>query len=123
MATVRVRRRGPASKYRIWARYDDPARWREWAPGVRALLADGPLRPGLEGEIHARLGVRVRFEVLDVDRPGGRWTWSLAAGPIHLRVEHEIWEGRAGMVITGPGPLPLACVPIARVALDRVLQN
>lgn len=122
MSTVRVRRRGPASKYTIWARYRDPQRWTEWAP-VRKIRADGPLRPGLEGEMLTRLGLTVVFDVIEVDEGAGRWTWVLRAGPLRYRVEHLVEEGRAGMVITGPAPAVLASVPVARRALGRVVRN
>ncbi|HEX9121936.1 MAG TPA: SRPBCC family protein [Actinomycetota bacterium] len=124
MSTVRVRRRGPASKYTIWARYRDPQRWPDWAPYLREVRTNGQLlRAGLEGEMHTRLGLTVAFEVLEVDEGAGRWTWVLRAGPLRYRVENLVEEGRAGMVITGPGPAVLASVPVAKRALGRIVRR
>lgn len=123
MSTIRIRARGPASKYEIWARYRDPGRWPSWAPHVRAVVADGPLRPGLEGEVLGRFGVRARFEVLEVDEARGRWTWAVRAGPIRLRIEHVVDEGLAGLVISGPVVAVAAYAPIARRALRRLVAR
>jgi hypothetical protein len=123
MSTLHIRRRGGASKYEIWARYRDPLRWREWAPQIREVRADGPLRTGLEGEIVGVFGVRARFDVLDVDEPGGRWTWIVRSGPLTLRIEHEIAEGLVGVALTGPAPVVAAYAPIARVALGRLVAR
>jgi len=123
MSTIRIRARGPASKYVIWARYRDPGRWPSWAPHVHAVRADGPLRPGLEGEVFGRFGVRARFEVLDVDESLGRWTWAVRRGPIRLRIEHEVGEGIAGLVISGPALAVAAYAPIARRSLRRLVAR
>lgn len=122
MTTLRLRRRGPASKYLIWARYRDPERWAEWAPHIRRVTALGPLRPGLEGEVTGILGVRARFEVTEVDTERLRWTWVVRSGPVRLRIEHEVAEGRAGLVVSGPAAAVLAYAPIARVALGRLVS-
>jgi hypothetical protein len=123
MTTLRLRRRGPASKYEIWARYRDPQRWPSWAPQIREVLAPGPLRPGLEGEVLGPLGARARFEVIDVDEASGTWTWVVRSGPVRLRIEHEIGEGRAGLVISGPALAVFAYAPVARVALSRLVAR
>jgi len=123
MSTMRIRRRGPASKYDIWARYRDPQRWASWAPQIREVRAEGPLRPGLEGEVLGPLGARARFEVIDVDEANGTWTWVVRSGPVRLRIEHEIAEGLAGLVISGPAPAVLAYAPVARAALSRLVRR
>ena len=122
MSTLRVRRRGPAGKYEIWARYRDPQRWPEWSPHIREVIADGPLRPGLEGEVVGALGLRARFEVLEVDVERGRWTWIVRSGPIRMRVEHEVAEGRAGLVLSGPSVAVAVYAPLARAALRRLVS-
>ncbi|HZD78779.1 MAG TPA: SRPBCC family protein [Actinomycetota bacterium] len=121
MSTVRVRRRGPASKYAIWARYRNLERWPEWAPHIRELRAFGQLRPGLEGQMVGVLGMTAWFEVLEVDEPGGVWIWVVRSGPAKLRIEHEVAEGLAGMIITGRAPAVFAYVPVARRQLTRVV--
>lgn len=120
VTTIHLRRRGAASKYLLWARVRNLDRWGEWAGPVRPRPAEGPLRPGLEGELLA-LGLRVRFEVLEVEPELGRFTWTLGSGAARLRIEHEIAEGLAGAVLTGPAPLVLAATPLARSALARLV--
>ncbi len=122
MTTIRLRRRGPASKYLIWARYRDPARWSEWAPHIRGVSTSGPLRPGLQGEVIGVLGLRARFEVLEVDAERGSWTWVVRSGPVRLRIEHEVSEGRAGLVVSGPTAAVLAYAPLARLVLARIVS-
>ena len=121
MTTLRIRRRGAADKYQIWARYRDPERWSSWAPHIRAVRAEGPLRPGLEGEVVGVLGVTARFEVLEVDEAQGRWTWVVRSGPVRLRIEHEVADGLAGLVLSGPAPVVAAYAPVARAALGRLV--
>ncbi len=121
MATVRIRRRGAASKYLMWTRARDPERWVEWAFPVRAVLAEGPLRPGLEGVLVLWFGLRLRFEVLDAGQEPGGFTWVLGSGWARLRVEQEIAEGLAGAVISGPAPLVALAAPIAGEALARLV--
>lgn len=123
MATIRLRRRGPAGKYAIWRRYQDPRRWPEWGARLRSWDSDGPIRPGLEGEVVGPLGVRARFEVLDVDPERLTWTWVLRRGPVRLRVEHVVDEGLAAVVISGPAPAVLAAAPFAGRALTRVVAR
>jgi len=123
MTTLRIRRRGPASKYEIWARCRDPRRWPEWAPHIREVIAEGPLQPGLEGEVVGLLGVHARFEVLEVDVERGRWTWVVRSGAVRVRIEHEVGEGRAGLVLSGPAPAVVAYAPLARAALGRLVSR
>jgi len=123
MTTLRIRRHGGASKYEIWARYRDPQRWPEWAPHIREVRTEGPLRPGLQGEVVGVLGVTATFEVLEVDETQGRWTWVVRSGPVRMRIEHEIDEGTAGLVITGSAPAVVAYVPVARAALGRLVAR
>lgn len=120
---LRLVARGPASKYEIWAGYVDPQRWPEWSPHLRRVWASGPLRPGLEGEIEGPLGVRASFDVLEVDRPGGRWSWTVRLGPVRLRVDHEVEEGSASLTLMGSPPAVLAYAPLARRALRRLVAR
>lgn len=120
VATVRIRRRGAAGKYQIWARARNPERWPEWAP-LREVLAEGPLRPGLEGELVLALGRRVRFEVIHAEQEPGGFTWVLGRGWARLRIEQEVAEGLAGVVLSGPAPLVLLAAPVAGAALARLV--
>jgi hypothetical protein len=123
VSTLRIRRHGPADKYLIWSRYRDPDRWSSWAPHIREVRADGPLRAGLEGEVVGVLGVTASFEVLEVDEDVGRWTWVVRSGPFRLRIEHEVADGLAGLVLSGPAPVVAAYAPVARVALGRLVAR
>lgn len=119
---LRLVARGPASKYDIWARYVDPQRWPEWSPHLRRVSASGPLRPGLEGEMEGPLGVRARFDVLEVDRAGGRWSW-IVRMPVRLRIDHEVEEGSAALILVGSAPAVLAYAPLARRALGSLVAR
>jgi hypothetical protein len=123
VSTLRLVRRGPASKYEIWARYRDPQRWPGWAPCLREVRASGTLRSGLEGEIVGPLGVKAQFDVLEVDEAHGQWTWVMGSGSLRFRVEHEVEEGMAGLVLTGPFPVLLLHAPLARIALGRLVAR
>lgn len=120
---LRLVARGPASKYDIWVRYVDPQRWPEWSPHLRRVSASGPLRPGLEGEMEGPLGVRARFDVLEVDRAGGRWSWIVRMGPVRLRIDHEVEEGSAALILVGSAPAVLAYAPLARRALGSLVAR
>lgn len=119
---IRIRQRGPAGKYAMWARYEDPQRWPEWAPHLRAVRAEGALRSGLSGEVVGILGVRARFVVLDVDARAMRWSWRAQLGPAGLEVEHRVDEGLADLELRGPAPVVLCYAPIARLALRRLVR-
>jgi hypothetical protein len=120
---VRIARRGPAGKYEMWARCRDVGRWPTWMALVRGVEAAGPLRAGLEGDLLLPVGVRVRFDVLEVREQGPSWTLALRVGPIELLVEHHIDDGFGLAEVTGPLPLPLAVVPFVRRSLSSLLRR
>lgn len=123
MASLRLVAHGRASRELIWERYADPARWHEWAPQIRSVQADGRLRPGLRGEVFGPPGVRARFEVETVDEAEGRWSWTATAGPARLRIEHEVGEGTAALVLHGSAIVIAAYAPIARLSLQRLVRG
>ena len=120
---VRVARRGPAGKYEMWRRCRDLQQWPTWMAGVRDVEASGDLRPGLEGALVLPGGVRVAFDVLAVDTLGPAWTRVLRLGPLRLEVEHHVDEGFGLVDVSGPFPLPLLYVPLARRSLSRLLRR
>lgn len=120
---VRIRRRGPAGKYEMWARCRDPERWPSWLALVRGVRARGLLRPGLEGELVLVGRLRVSFDVLDVDDVGTTWTRLVRLGPFRLRIEQRVDEGFAWILATGAFPLVLAYAPLARRSLSRLLRR
>jgi hypothetical protein len=104
----------------MWAAYADTSRWASWAPQIRRVEPLGPLEEGLRGRVDGPFFARARFEVTRVDEAARRWSWSVAIGPAHLTIGHEVREGATAVVIEGPAPLVLAYAPVARLALTRL---
>jgi hypothetical protein len=123
LTTVKIRARGPASKYEIWSRYADPQRWRTWSPHIKRVHADGPLAPALEGDLETTLGARAHFEVLEVDTAALRWTWKIRLGPATLEIDHDVSDGYASVTLHGPAPVVFAYAPLARRALKRLVAK
>jgi hypothetical protein len=119
---TRIEATGPATTRDMWEAYADPARWHEWAPQIRAVRPLERIQTGLRGEVEGLLGVRVRFEVTEVDEPTGRWTWRVEVGPARLTIAHEVADGRTAAEIDGPAPIVLAYSPVARLALSRLVH-
>ncbi len=120
---IRVARRGPAGKYEMWSRCRDPGRWPEWMALVRQVDARGALRPGLEGRLVLRGGVRVRFDVLEVDDRGPAWTRQLRLGRFAIVVDHQVDEGFGLVTIDAWGPVAFAYLLFARRSLSRLLRR
>jgi hypothetical protein len=110
----------------MWSRYADPSRWREWAPQIKEVLATGPLRVGLSGEVIGILGLRSAFLVTTVDADTGRWSWRVRGGigPLRttLEIDHEVADGWAALRVTGPALAVVAYEPVARLALARLVR-
>jgi hypothetical protein len=106
----------------MWEAYADPSRWSTWAPQIRAVRPLERLRTGLSGEVEGLAGLRVRFEVTEVDEAAGRWTWRVHLGPAALTIEHEVADGRTAIVLDGPAPVVVAYAPVARLALSRLVR-
>ncbi len=92
-------------------------------PLVRGVASDGPLRPGLEGEVVTTLGVHGTFTMLDVDDVSLGFTCAIHAGPIRLRLEFESAEGLAVLHVTSSAPVALGCAPLARRGLRRLVAR
>lgn len=118
---------GAASKDAMWSRYADPDRWREWAPQIRAVHAQGPVRVGLSGDVVGFLGLRADFLVTAVDADAGHWSWRVRGGigPVRvtLEIDHEVADGRAALRVRGPAPAVIAYEPVARLALARLVRE
>jgi hypothetical protein len=119
---LRIEAKGSATKASMWDAYADPAKWRTWSPHLTEVRADGPLRPGLEGEVRGWCGASAMFHVTEVDEQSGCWTWEVRSGPIHLVIGHEIDDGRTAVVIQGPAPVAVSYAPLARRALERLVS-
>ena len=106
----------------MWSAYADTSRWAAWAPQIHRVDPWGPLEQGMRGVVGGPFGSRVRFKVTVVDEVEGRWTWRVGVGPARLTIDHEVADGLTAVEIDGPAPLVLAYVPVARLALTRLVH-
>jgi hypothetical protein len=127
-----VRVTGPLPPARAWERYAVPARWAGWAPQIRGVTASGDrIAPGVTGQVRGPLGVRVAFVVTDVDEQRRTWAWTVTAGagrcgPVRMHLRHGVEPDPRGaatwLVIRGPAAVVAAYLPVARVALGRLVR-
>ncbi len=120
---------GPADPAEVWARYVHPARWSQWSPQIRSVdCADEVIAARSTGRVHGPCGIAVPFLVLDVDHDARSWTWQVTVGPATLTLEHDVTARAAEpgtetrLTITGLAPLVLGYVPLARLALGRLVR-
>ncbi|MDQ0371201.1 SRPBCC family protein [Catenuloplanes indicus] len=120
---------GPRGADEVWDRYVRPRRWPEWSPQIRSVdYPAGVLGAGGAGAVRGPLGVRVRFRVVDVDPAGPvrSWSWVVSAAGLRLGLRHTVEAAgtgtRTGLTIEGPAPAVLGYLPIARLALRRLVR-
>ncbi len=100
---------GTADPVTVWSRYAEIGRWPEWAPQIRAVERSAEaIGPSVGGTVIGPAGLRIAFEVLDVDVAAMCWSWRVGTGPLQLRMRHQVLAGRSGGSITtleidGPG--------------------
>ncbi len=132
MAEVTLRAHGRAPVAVAWARYADPELWSTWAPQIqRVETSMRRLSVGGSGTVRAGLLSRptigVGFEILTVDEPAREWSWVAHLGPLRLHLEHGVTAHLTGsstwLRVHGPLPLVLAYVPVARLALTRLVAE
>lgn len=128
MATFTIHQTGRADARTVWQRYLHPRLWPTWSPQISSVLCDDdPIRAGSTGVVHAVLGVRVPFEVTEVDDAAMRWSWvaRLPLG-ITLRLTHTVdavaFGTTTGLVVTGPAPVVLGYLPVAGLALRKLVR-
>jgi hypothetical protein len=113
---------GPLDPAQAWERYAEPARWSSWSPQVRFVSTTERIRPGLRGRVD---GV-VPFVVLDVDEAGRRWSWVAGRRPLRVHLEHTVAPAASGarttLTLVGPPWLVLPYVPLAQLALHRLVS-
>lgn len=129
MATFTVHQTGDADAPTVWQRYLHPQLWPTWAPQISSVdCVDGAIRAGSTGVVHAVLGVRVPFEVTEVDPAARRWSW-IARLPlgITLRLTHTVdavaFGTTTGLAVTGPALIVLGYLPVASVALRKLVRR
>ena len=128
MTTLTLHATGPEPPAEVWERYALPARWPTWAPQILGVQVPEPrLRAGLEGRVRGPLGLTLPFVVESVDEAQRRWAWTVTAGPVRLHLLHWVSDGpgggsTTGLRITGPAPVVVGYVPLARLAIGRLVR-
>jgi Polyketide cyclase / dehydrase and lipid transport len=122
-----ARATGPVPPAQVWERYAVPERWPDWAPQIARVQASAPrIGPGVTGRVWGPLGVRIRFVVTEVDERLRTWAWSVRLGRLRLRLEHGVDADPAGSAtwlrVHGPAPVVAAYLPVARLALHRLVH-
>jgi hypothetical protein len=120
---------GTANPRDVWTDYVTPSRWSSWSPqvlGVRCVHPDAPVQAGDRGEVLGPVGMRVPFEVTHVDPQRRHWTWRVRLGALVLEMAHGVTRrdnGRccAWVRVAGPLPVVVAYLPLARLALGRLV--
>jgi hypothetical protein len=120
---------GPHDADDVWDRYARPERWPEWAPQIRSVdYAPDRVTPATTGVVHGPAGVRVRFRIVDVDTAGPvrAWSWTVSAAGVRLMLRHTVEATpagtRTGLTVEGFAPAVAAYLPVARVALRRLVR-
>ena len=119
---------GPVDPAEAWERFMLPARWPEWSPQITGVDSDAVrLAAGVSGTVRAPLGIGLPFVVDEVDETARRWTWQVRSGPVHLRLEHWVEAApdggtTTGLRVDGPALLVTSYAPLAKVALEKLVQ-
>ena len=131
MATLTIHAHGVADLTLAWERYADPALWSTWAPQIQRVdTSMTRLTAGGTGTVRAGLLPRptlgIPFEVLSVDEEAKEWSWEARLGPVRLLLEHGVTAHLTGSTtwlrVTGPLPVVLGYLPVARFALGRLVN-
>ena len=129
MTSLSLHATGPVDPDEAWSRYLLPARWSEWSPQIRRVEATADqIAPGVAGRVHGPLGVAVSFVVDAVDEVDREWTWTVDVGPTSMTLVHWVRPGPGGGTTTGlrasgPAPLVVGYVPLAQLALQRLVRR
>jgi hypothetical protein len=130
---------GPRPADDVWDRYFRPARWPEWSPQIRSVeYPAATLQPGTRGTVRGPGGLPVRFRIETVVPDGAvrTWSWVARAAGVEMRLWHTVEavapggsqdeEDEAGtrtvLAIEGPAPVVLLYLPVARLALHRLVR-
>jgi hypothetical protein len=117
-----VRVAGPASAEAQWHAYAHTARWPTWAPHLRRVDPEAALAVGLSGRVVGLAGVTAHFEVSAVDEAAGTWSWTVTVGPVRVALDHAVGDGWTELTVAGPAPVVLGYLPVARLALGRLVR-
>ena len=137
MPSLNLRReitvRGPQPPDEVWDRYVRPVRWPQWSPQIVGVdYKPRHLVPGTKGIVRGPLRLPVPFEVLAVDEsdPSRRvWRWRAGPAALHVELEHVVEPAPAPgagtvtrLVLAGPAPVVLPYLPLAWLALHRLVR-
>lgn len=131
VGTLRTAVTGRADVEAAWARYARPSRWPQWSPQLSRVRTDGAdrLAAGLRGTVRGPVPPALPFEVTAVDEAARTWSWTVHLGPVPLHLDHGLEPpggGRTGcratLALTGPWPLVVGYLPLARLALRRLVR-
>lgn len=113
-----VTRRIEAPAAAVWSQLASTRHWPAWGPTVVAVdPADTTVRPGLRGTVTTPVGIRLPFEVTEVE-PGRRWTWRVAGV---AATDHLVEPDGDGCLATFRVPVWAPYyAPVCRVALRRI---
>ena len=120
---------GPADPDVVWKRYIEPTRWPSWSPQILGVDYPGQqLREDTAGAVHGLFGLTLPFRILAVDEASRTWTWRVCAPlGIEMTLDHGVEPAGTGtrttLAVDGPAPVVLAYVPLARVALGRLVRS
>ena len=131
MVTLTLEARGSLDVHSAWERYADPDLWSTWSPQIQRVERSTPrLATGTTGTVRAGLLPRptlpVPFTVEEVDEARREWTWSAHLGPVTLHLDHGVVARGTGsstwLRVSGPAVVVLPYLPVARLALGRLVS-
>ena len=135
MTTIGVSASGPLDADEVWERYARPALWQTWAPQIRSVeVGVERLAGGETGRVHGPLGLAVDFTVDSWDDDAREWSWSVRPrAPVvrglpgtRIRLVHGVVADGSGsrtwLRVTGFAPIVAAYLPVARLALHRLVR-
>ena len=135
MTTLGVSASGPLTPEVVWERYARPDLWRTWSPQIRGVdVANDRLSGGETGRVHGPLGVSVDFTVDRWEEDERVWSWTVRphGSPLsgvrraRMTLLHTVEPDGKGstttLVATGFAPLVAAYLPVARLALHRLVH-
>jgi hypothetical protein len=118
------------SSAEVWERYVRPDLWSSWSPQIqRVEIEVDRLVAGAAGRVVGPLGVYVDFTIDALDEAAREWSWSVRPGLLArptLRLAHGVLARDGGsetwLRVSGPLPVVLGYLPVARLALHRLVH-
>lgn len=128
MATRRLEAIGTASPEVAWGRYLQIAAWPTWSPQISRVTASAErIGGGLTGRVYLPGGLGLPFTITAVNAQARSWSWVVRLGLVKLTMNHEVHAHTRGsvasLVMEGPDVVLLAYVPLAWVALHKLVAR